>query len=120
MTEFHAGEVVGAYRLEARVGGGGFGSVWRARHIASGRVVALKLLPEVEGDAQSSRLAADIELLAGSAAGNSEHVVRVLDGGMEPVPFVVMEFVAGSSLEEELRQRRHLSQAETIDIGLAI
>ena len=120
MTEFHAGEVVAGYRLEARLGGGGYGVVWRARRLDTGRVVAIKLLPEIAVDDDDARGVADAELLAASAARNSPHIVQVLDGGTEPVPFVVMEFVAGTSLAEELRERQRLSQQETIDIGIGI
>ena len=120
MTEFHAGDVVGGYRLEARVGSGGFGAVWRARHTGTGQLVAIKLLSTEANDAEQGRIAADIELLAATAAGQSPHVVRVIDGGVDPVPYAVMEFVSGTSLAEELRQRQRLSQAEVIEIGIAV
>jgi hypothetical protein len=120
VTEFHAGDIVAGYRLEARLGGGGYGTVWRARRVDSGRVVAIKLLPELTDGDEDTRGAAEAELLAASAARTSPHVVQVLDGGTEPVPFVVMELVAGTSLSEELRQRQRLSQQETIEIGLGI
>ncbi len=119
MNEFHASDTVGGYRLEARLGGGGFGTVWRARRTADNLLVALKLLPDTTGS-DDLRLRADAELLAASAAGASPHVVRVLDGGVDPVPFVVMEFIYGISLAEELRQRQRLPQQEVIEIGLAI
>ena len=38
------GSTVGAYRIEDRLGHGGFGEVWRAAHIDTGRVLALKVL----------------------------------------------------------------------------
>jgi hypothetical protein len=120
VTEFHAGDVVAGYRLEARLGGGGYGAVWRARRLDSGRIVAMKLLPEIAVDDDDARNVAEAELLAASAARNSPHIVQVLDGGTEPVPFVVMEFVSGTSLVEELRERQRLSQQETIDIGIGI
>ena len=120
MTEFHAGDVVGGYRLEARLGGGGFGTVWRARHVDTGRMVAIKLLPEIDAGSEEARLAADIELLAASAASRSEHIVHVLEGGIQPVPYVVMEFISGSSLADELRERRILTPLETVEIGLGI
>jgi serine/threonine protein kinase len=120
LTEFHAGDVVGGYRLEARLGGGGFGAVWRARHTGTGRLVAIKLLSTEATDAEQAHIAADIELLAASAAGHSPHVVRVIDGGVDTVPYAVMEFVAGTSLAEELRQRQRLPQDEVIEIGLGV
>lgn len=120
MTEFHAGDQIGDYRLEARLGHGGFGTVWRARHVESGRIVALKVLPENDALQDSATLRADVELLAASAASNSRHVVQVLGGGTDPVPHVVMEFVNGSSLSEELKSRGKLSQQEVIEIGLGI
>ena len=120
MTEFHAGDTIAGYRLEARLGGGGFGIVWRARRISDGRLVAIKLLPEGADGVDEAHLRADVELLAASAASQSPHVVQVLDGGVDPVPYVVMEFVAGTSLAEELRQRQRLSQLETVELGLGI
>ncbi|HLF78978.1 MAG TPA: protein kinase [Dehalococcoidia bacterium] len=119
MTEFHASDTVGGYRLEARLGGGGFGTVWRARRVSDGQVVALKLMPDAAGG-DDLRLRADVELLAASAAAKSAHVVRVLGGGIEPVPYVVMEFIQGTNLGEELRLRQRLPQAEVIEIGLSI
>ena len=119
MTEFHASDTVGGYRLEARLGGGGFGTVWRARRASDNQLVALKLLPDTAGT-DDVRLRADVELLAASAASSSPHVVRVLDGGVDPVPYVVMEFIHGINLAEELKQRQRLPQQEVIEIGLAI
>ncbi len=120
MTEFHAGDLIGDYRLEARLGHGGFGTVWRARHVNTGRLVAVKVLPENENVQDSAVLRADVELLAASAASASEHIVQVLGGGTDPVPHVVMEFVNGTSLADDLRARGRFSQQEVIEIGLGI
>lgn len=120
MTEFHAGDLIGDYRLEARLGHGGFGTVWRARHVNTGRLVAVKILPENENLQDSATLRADVELLAASAASASQHIVQVLGGGTDPAPHVIMEFVNGTSLAEDLRTRGRFSQQEVIEIGLGI
>ena len=66
--------------LDAYLGSGGFAEVWRARHVETGALVAIKLLTRAALDADAINLRAEIELLAGAAAQNTEHLVRVLDG----------------------------------------
>jgi hypothetical protein len=118
--EFHAGSPVGDYILEARLGGGSFGSVWRARHSSSGRIVAIKLLTGVLATRGRAGVRAEVELLAATASSKSAHVVRVIGGGPEPVPYVVMEYIEGTDLASLLRERSKLSPEETIRIGTAV
>lgn len=119
--EYERGQAFGPYVLEARLGGGGFGTVWRARESATGQLVALKILAGKFSAGETSRLRADVELLAAAASSGSEHVVKVLGGGAEPAPHVVMEFIEGSNLEDELERQGKLSQAESLRVlhGLA-
>lgn len=42
--ELQPGDLVGDYTLEQRLGGGGFGAVWRATQKSTGNTVALKVL----------------------------------------------------------------------------
>lgn len=106
----------GPYVLEARLGGGGFGIVWRAREEETGRLVALKILAGKFSAGETGRLRADVELLAAAASAESPNVVRVLGGGPEPAPHVVMEFIDGANLEDELERQERLSQSETLRI----
>lgn len=115
-TKQASGDTIGRYRLEEHLGGGGFGSVWRATDTETGDSVALKLLVAVE----AAETRAEIELLAATASSSSEHVVRVLGGDIEPVPYIVMEYVDGSDLAESLTERGRLPIDEVVSVGTAL
>ena len=114
------GAQFGKYRLEARLGGGSFGAVWRATDTESGAVVALKVLSGVFSENEGAQLRTDVELLAAAAAAGSAHIVKVLGGGLEPGPHVVMEFLDGTDLAASLAARGKIPQAEAIVIGEAV
>ena len=115
--ELQTGDHVGPYLLGERLGGGGFGAVWKATDRQSGRVVALKVLRTDLYSPDTMRLRSEVELLAGSASSSSRHVVKVLGGGTEPQPYIVMEYVEGVDLGRELERRKRIPQMETIRIG---
>lgn len=112
------GSDIAGYILERQLGGGGFGAVWRARDSRTGDIVAVKLLTGAFSE-NTGGLRADIELLAATASGRSEHVVKVLGGGSHPVPHVVMEFIDGTDLAARLREGV-LTREETINVGLGV
>lgn len=120
MDDLQPGERFGNYTLEVRLGGGGFGSVWRAKDNTSGETVALKILVGKFSSGDVGRIRSEVELLAAAASSDSPHVVRVLGGGTEPSPHVVMEFIEGHDLEHELDQRTKLPQDETLRIVRAV
>src|SRR5205823_5258505 len=68
----------------------------------------------------NAAMRAEVETLAAAAAGRSEHVVRVLGGGSEPTPYIVMEYVEGSDLSALLKDGGRLSSEKTIDIGIGV
>ena len=93
--------VADRYRLEAAIGRGGMGEVWRATDEVLGRPVAVKLL--LGGDADEQAVAR-FRLEAQTAARlNHPHVVTVFDfGAWNGRLYLVMELVDGVSLAQEL------------------
>ncbi len=118
--DLQIGSKIGEYTLESYLGGGSFGAVWRARNEA-GETVAVKVLTGALSNADSSRRRAEVEMLAAAAvASRSEHVVRVLGSGDDPLPYIVMEYVDGGDLSSMLKDAGVLPVGRAIDVGVAI
>ncbi|MBE2284896.1 MAG: serine/threonine protein kinase [Prosthecobacter sp.] len=92
------------FELLERVGAGAMGQVWRAREVATDRVVALKLLDSSRmGDEQAlARLEVEGETLTKlREAGAHESVVPILDFQIRGGHFcLVMEFIPGLDLRK--------------------
>jgi tRNA A-37 threonylcarbamoyl transferase component Bud32 len=90
------------YEVEAILGRGGMGIVYKARHLGLNRTIALKML--VSG-AYASRLERARFLREAQAVASLRHpaVVQVHDvGEVEGRPFLTMEFVEGKTLADDL------------------
>lgn len=87
------------YRLDAELGHGGMGTVYRAYDQFLERAVAVKVLNEAGlGSKGRSRLLDEARL---SAQLNHPNIVSVYDAGLAgSIPFVVMELIPGDSLYE--------------------
>jgi len=93
----------GRYQVEAPLGAGGVGKVYRARHLALDRLVALKVLRKQHNEHWGSRQRFEREARALGTL-THPHIVAVTDFGIEgDVPFLVMELLEGESLESRLR-----------------
>lgn len=95
--------IAGRYRLETRVGEGGMGIVYRARHVLIDRVVALKLIrPDLRGETHLRAW-----MLREARAANRvdhAHIIDIHDIGEteEGELYLVMEYLVGTSLSTEL------------------
>ncbi len=106
------------YRLEAPIGAGGSGTVYRATRIDSGALVAVKLLHEEEGCHAGERARARARFKREAqlcASLDHPHVVALLDQGQtdEGAPFVVFELVQGRTLRDLLVSEGAMSAATT-------
>jgi serine/threonine-protein kinase len=109
----------GRYRIEAAIGSGGIGTVYRAIHLNLERPVAIKVLrPEFASESEFlARFDREARALSRLAHVN---VVTVTDFGVsEGFPYLVMELLSGRSLEEEI-DRGEMTLARAAVVGRQI
>jgi Tol biopolymer transport system component len=100
-----AGRRLGVYQVEARIGAGGMGEVYRARDTKLGRDVAIKVLPRAltSGADRRARFEREARLLASL---NHPHIAQVY--GFEEsdeIAALVMELVPGETLDTIIQPR---------------
>jgi serine/threonine protein kinase len=105
---------IGRYEIEAELGSGGFGQVFRANDPTVGRQVAIKVL----------KAGAEPELFTrfrneAAAAGRLRHqnIVIVYDfGEQDGTPYLVMELLDGEDLDRVIGSRRPLNLSQKLDV----
>lgn len=109
---------VGSFVLEEQIGRGGMGVVYRARCQKSGRVVALKLLPNDVDPAYLKRFQREMEVLRSL---RHPHIVQCYDGLCDNRQhYYAMEYVEHGTLANLLLRRIQLNWDEAVDYALQI
>ena len=99
-----AGAHLGPYKIEAQIGAGGMGEVYRARDTRLNRLVAIKILPpRLAGSAESrDRFEREARMIASL---NHPHICTLHDVGHHgETDYLVMEFLEGETLASRLRK----------------
>jgi serine/threonine protein kinase len=115
------GRAVGPYVIDAEIGYGGMGSVWRAQR-ADGRftgTVAIKFVHALwAGRAGGQRFRVEGELLARL---DHPNIARLIDAGVleGSQPYLVLEWVAGQPIDAYCEQRQ-LSLQQRIELFLSV
>ena len=110
------------YQLERRLGQGGMGVVFQARHIFLKTSHAIKvILPDLVGNDPMLVTRFRQEALA-AAAIRHQNIIAVTDFGVVrgTMPFLVMEFVSGQSLQEILAAEKMMSAERALEFASAI
>ncbi len=108
----------GRYKIEQRLGHGGMGVVYKARHTFLRTQHAVKIiLPELVGndDTLATRFRHEAIL---AASIHHQNVIHVTDFGIAQnnVPFLVMEFLEGESLAHIMKQEGRISPEKTMEL----
>jgi YVTN family beta-propeller protein len=115
-SEAAVGSELAGYRIEALLGRGGMGAVYRAEETRLGRKVAIKVIaPELAEDhrfrerfLRESRIAASLD---------HPHVIPILQAGEEEgVLFLAMRYVEGTDLGKLLSEEGALQPLRAIDL----
>ena len=115
-TSMPAGRRLGAYEVQARIGAGGMGEVYRARDTKLGRDVAIKILPQLftSDPGRLARFEREARVLASL---NHPHIGAIY--GLEDVdgvPALVLELVNGETLADRIA-RGPIPPHETLRIA---
>jgi len=98
VTEFAPGDSIGGYRLEALLGEGAVGIVFRAARISDGTILAVKILREslTRDDNHRARLLRELRV---ARQVEHRHLVPIVDAGEEAGrAYLAAHFVSGRSL----------------------
>jgi len=114
------GRTLGRYRIDAELGRGGMGVVYRATQTTLDREVAIKMLSPHLADSGEhlARFRREAEVLARLQHENIVHIYDVEE--VEGSFCIVMEFVAGPSLGEVLHRHGRLDEARVRGIALGL
>jgi eukaryotic-like serine/threonine-protein kinase len=110
---------IGHYEILQILGRGGFGIVFRAFDEVLHRVVAVKMMtPQMAATSPARRRF--LREARTSAAVRHENVVQIHEVGEQPLPYLVMEFIPGETLQQRLDRSGPLDVPEVLRIGRQI
>ncbi len=113
-------ETFGPYRLLEKLGAGGMAVVYRGERVGEAgfrkKVAIKRILPQYRRDPSL------LERFAAEARTNARldhpNLVQVIDFGIEPEPYLVLEFVEGASLSQIMQ--RLVEQKEKLELAAAL
>ena len=112
--------MLGPYEVLDVVGRGGMGIVLRAHDGKLNRVVAIKvMLPELAANPAAVRRFLREAQAAAAVSHNHVVTIHAVDDSQR-LPFLVMEFVDGQSLQSKIEQDGALQLRETLRIGMQV
>ncbi len=114
------GETLGSYLIEAELGSGAMGVVYRGFNKVKNRTAAIKVISaEQVGKGKAlDRFKREIEILKQF---NHPNIVRIVGGGVSGGKYYyAMEYITGPTLEKVLRDRGPLPWRDVVKLGIQL
>lgn len=111
---------LGRFDIEALIGRGGFGTVWKAWDTELNRPVAIKILASHLADNATARRRFVREAQSAAAVNHANVVPIHAVHGEAKVPWLVMSYVPGHSLEEVVRREGPLPTVTVVQIAMQV
>ncbi len=116
--------IVPGYRIEASIGRGGSGNVYRATKLDSGDVVALKVIKPLLAEDSATRAQFEREIKAAKRFAHPKAVPIIDGGGVDGVLYICSPYIQDGDLQEAINEGKLLtaSQLQLLaeDIGSAL
>ncbi|HTT22616.1 MAG TPA: protein kinase [Candidatus Sulfotelmatobacter sp.] len=113
-----SGTKLGPYEIQAPLGAGGMGEVYRARDTRLDRIVAVKILPEhLSGPEARQRFDREARSISSLSHPNVCHLYDV--GQQDGIHYLVMEYLEGETLADRLR-KGPLPLDQVLKVGIEI
>ena len=113
--------IAGRFRIECEIGTGGMGTVYRATHLGLERPVAVKIIKQ---EFAADRDVSDRFLREARTMARLRHprAAMIFDAGTLPDGrhFIIMEFVEGTTLSQELVRQQKFSAEQAVKIAVQI
>ena len=108
-------ELSDRFQILRLIGSGGWGNVYLGKHLSLGIDVAIKVIHKhlSQNEASLKRLEQEAKLLSRL---QSPYIVRIIDYGLEPFPYIVMEYFDGTPLSDWLKDNGPMEYAYAIEL----
>ncbi|MCX7704600.1 MAG: serine/threonine protein kinase, partial [Planctomycetota bacterium] len=111
-----SGGIIEGYSILARLGKGGMGAVFKAVHMETGKLVALKILP-VNLAKNKNYIRRFLREAKSAAQFDHPNLTRVYEvGNYRGIFYFSMEYVDGETLIDYLKRKGRLSPSESLEI----
>jgi len=113
-----AATVLGEYKLLKKLGQGGMGAVYKAQHVSTEEIVAVKVLSK-ELSAKPAYVQRFMREVNAMKKLDHPHVLRCLDNGeQKPYHYLVIEFIEGGSVEDQLKKSGRFELGDALHLIL--